>query len=79
MKRILFILVATMIISSCATEKTKKSEITFIVKFKNGTEIKVVGTDASATKNGFYIYHGGAQTSVFAKDEVLYILKDKEE
>ena len=72
MKKILFTLVATMIISSCAT---KKDETTFIVKFKNGTEVEVVGTNASASKNGFYIYHKGVQTSVFAKDEVLYILK----
>ena len=74
MKKILFTLVVTMIISSCATEK---NETTFIVKFKDGTEMKVVGTDASASKNGFYVYHRGAQTSVFAKDEVLYILKEQ--
>lgn len=77
MKKILFILAAIMIISSCTAEKTKKIETTFIVKFKDGTEVKVAGTDASATKNGFYIYHGGAQTSVFSKDEVLYILKEQ--
>ena len=74
MNKILFILVTIMIMSSCATEK---NETTFIVKFKDGTEVKVVGTDASAAKNGFYIYHRGAQTSVFAKDEILYILKEQ--
>lgn len=74
MKKILFILVATMIISSCATEN---EETTFIVKFKDGTEMKVVGTNATSTKNGFYVYHKGVHASVFAKDEVLYILKEK--
>lgn len=74
MKKILFILVATMIISSCTTEK---NETTFIVKFKDGTEMKVVGTDAHVGKNGFYVYHTGMQTSVFAQDEVLYILKEQ--
>ena len=74
MKRILLILVATMIISSCATEK---NETTFIVKFKDGTEMKILGTDASVGKNGFYVYHRGVQTSVFAKDEVLYILTEQ--
>lgn len=63
-----------MIISSCAT---RQDEATFIVKFKDGTEVKVVGTDASVGKNGFFVYHDGAQTSVFAKDEVLYILKEQ--
>lgn len=74
MKKILFTLVAIMIISSCATEK---EETTFIVKFKDGTEVKVVGTDAYVGKNGFHVYHKGMQTSVFAKDEVLYILKEQ--
>ena len=61
-----------MIMSSCTTEK---NETTFIVMLKDGTEVKVVGIDACATKNGFYVYHKGMQSSVFAKDEVLYILK----
>ena len=74
MKRILLILVATMIISSCATEK---NETTFIVKFKDGTEIKVLGIDTSASKEGFYVYHSITQTSVFNRDEVLYILKEQ--
>lgn len=75
MKKVLFILVAIMIISSCATETKKKNETTFCVKFKDGTEMQIVGTDASVSKNGFYVYHGGVQTSVFAKDEVLYIIR----
>lgn len=75
MKKILFILVATMIISSCTTEK---NETTFIVKFKDGTEMKVIGTDTNASKNSFYVYHQNYQTSVFAKDEVLYILKEQQ-
>lgn len=79
MKKILFILVATMIIISCSTETKKKNETTFIVKFKDGTEMQVIGTDANVGKHVFFVYHGGVQTSVFAKDEVLYILKDKEE
>ena len=74
MKKILFTLVAIMIISSCTAEK---EETTFIVKFKDGTEIKVVGTDAHVGKNGFYVYHTGMQTSVFAKDETLYIVKEQ--
>lgn len=74
MKKILFTLVATMIISSCTIGK---DEATFIVKFKDGTEMKVVGTDASVRKNGFYIEHKGTQTSVFAKDEVLCIVKEQ--
>lgn len=74
MKKILFTVVAILIISSCTT---RQDEATFIVKFKDGTEVKVVGTDASVGKNGFFVYHNGAQTSVFAKDEVLYILKEQ--
>lgn len=74
MKRILLILVATMIISSCATEK---NETTFIVKFKDGTEMKILGTDANVGKHGFYVYHTDLASSVFAKDEVLYIIKNE--
>lgn len=74
MKKILFALIVTIIISSCTT---RQDEATFIVKFKDGTEVKVVGTDASVSKNAFYVHHDGVQTSVFAKDEVLYILKEQ--
>ena len=52
MRKILFILVTTIMISSC-----NASETTFIVKFKNGTEMKVVGIDTYANKDCFYIYH----------------------
>lgn len=76
MKKVLFTVVATLIISSCTTGNDN-DEATFVVKFKDGTEVKVVGTDASVGKNGFYIEHKGTQTSVFAKDEVLYILKEQ--
>ena len=74
MKKILFTLAATMIISSCVT---KKEETIFIVKFKDGTEMKILGTDASVGKNGFYVYHTDLTSSVFAKDEVLYIIKSE--
>lgn len=80
MKKILFTVVATLIISSCPTEKEEIT--TFIVKFKDGTEMRVIGTDASASRDAFYVYHDRVQTSVFTKDEVLYIVKefkDKEE
>lgn len=72
MKKILFVLVATMIISSCATEK---EETTFIVKFKDGTKMEILGIDTSANNNAFYIYHKDYQSSVFSKDDVLYIIK----
>ena len=74
MKKILFIFVATMMISSCTTERP---ETTFVVKFQDGTEMKVVGINASALKNSFCVYHKGGQASVFAKEEVLYILKEQ--
>lgn len=74
MKKILFIFVATMMISSCTRERP---ETTFVVKFKDGTEMKVVGIDASASKNCFFVYHKGWQASVFDKDEILYILKEQ--
>lgn len=43
MKKILFTVVATLIISSCTTGNDN-NETTFIVKFKDDTEMKVVST-----------------------------------
>lgn len=74
MKKILFTLIATMIISSCGT---KREETTFIVKFKDGTEMKVVGTNISDSRNCIYLYHKDYQASVFDKEEILYILKEQ--
>lgn len=72
MRKILFIVVATMIISSCAT---KKKETTFIVKFKDGIEMEILGIETRAGKNAFYVHHKDFQISVFSKDDVLYIIK----
>ena len=74
MKKILFIVITTMIISSCNTEKPKT---TFIVKFKDNTEMKVVGTNVSDSRGCIYLYHKDNQASVFVKDEILYILKEQ--
>ena len=74
MKKILFTVFATMVISSCDTEKP---ETTFIVKFKDGTEMKVVGTDTGDSRGCIYLYHKDNQASIFVKDEILYIVKEQ--
>lgn len=73
MKKLLFILFIVLL-SSCSTPE--KSEVYFTVYFKNGNELAIKGIDADATKNAFIVYHSNYVTSVFNKDEVLYIIKE---
>lgn len=77
MKKILFTLIATIIISSCTTGNDN-DEATFIVKFKDGTEVKVVGTNISDSRNCIYLYDNDKQVSVLNQYEVLYILKEQQ-
>lgn len=70
MKKLFLTLFIGIFLISC-TSNHKPS--TYIVAFKNGTEIEVEGRDSYASKDGFAVVHIDGNKSIFNKDEVLYI------
>ena len=71
MKKILITLLCAMFLISC---DNKRQEITYIVKFKDGLQMEVVGHYATISKNSAYVmsYDG---TYNFSREEILYIIK----
>lgn len=70
MKKLFFTLFIGIFLISC-TSNHKLS--TYIVVFKNGTEIEVEGRDSYASDTCFAVVHVDGGKSVFNKDEVQYI------
>jgi hypothetical protein len=71
MKKILITLFCALLFISCANERR---EITYIVKFKDGSQMEVVGHYSTISKHSAYVmsYDGSYN---FNRDEILYIIK----
>lgn len=74
MKR--FILLLVLIFSICSCNYNVNNDITtYVIKFKDGTEIEMMAKDCYTTKQGYVVSHEKGQHSIFNMDEVVYILK----
>lgn len=74
MKR--FILLLVLIFSICSCDyKVNDNTTTYVIKFKDGTEVEMMAKDCYTTKEGYVVCHGNGQHSIFNIDEVVYILK----
>lgn len=71
MKKILITLFCVLLLISCDNER---KEITYIVKFKDGSQMEVVGHYSAISKHSAYVmaYDGSYN---FNRDEILYIIK----
>ena len=71
MKKILITLLCVLLFISCNDER---KEITYIVKFKDGSQIEVIGYYSTISKHSAYVmsYDGSYN---FNRDEILYIIK----
>ena len=72
MKKILITLFCALLFISCDNDERK--EITYIVKFKDGSQMEVVGNYSTIGKHSAYVmsYDGSYN---FNRDEILYIIK----
>jgi hypothetical protein len=71
MKKILITLFCVLIFISCCNERR---EITYIVKFKDGSQMEVIGHYSIMSKHSTCILsHDGSYN--FNQDEILYIIK----
>ena len=74
MKR--FILLLVLIFSICSCNYNVNNDITtYVIKFKDGTEVEMMAKDCYTTKQGYVVCHEKGQHSIFNIDEVVYILK----
>lgn len=71
MKKILIILLCAMSLISC---DNKRQEITYIVKFKDGSQMEVVGHYSAISRNSAYVVSCDGSYN-FNRDEILYIIK----
>lgn len=71
MKKILMLLFCVLLSISCSD---KRKETTYIVKFKDGSQMEVIGYYSTISKHSAYVmsYEGSYN---FNRDEVLYIIK----
>jgi hypothetical protein len=74
MKR--FILLLVLIFSICSCNYNVNNDITtYVIKFKDATEVEMLAADCYTTKQGYVVCHEKGQHSIFNIDEVVYILK----
>lgn len=71
MKKILIALLGIMLLISCDNER---KEITYIVKFKDGSQMEVVGHYSTISKHSAYVMSCDGSYN-FNRDEILYIIK----
>lgn len=71
MKKILITVICALLFVSCNVER---KEITYIVKFKDGTQMEVVGHYSSISKHSAYVLTDDGSYN-FNRDEILYIIK----
>ena len=71
MKKILITLFCVLLLISC---NHKWKEITYIVKFKDGSQMEIVGHYSTTSKN--YVFISSWDSSyTFNRDKILYIIK----
>ena len=71
MKKILITVFSVLLLISCSEER---KEITYIVKFKDGSQMEVVGYYSTISRHSAYVMsHDGSYN--FNRDEILYIIK----
>jgi hypothetical protein len=70
MKKILITVICALIFVSC----NERKDITYIVKFKDGTEMEVVGHYSSISRHSAYVLSSDGSYN-FNRDEILYIIK----
>ena len=76
MKRFILLLILTLSICSCSCDyKVNDNTTTYVIKFKDGTEVEMMAKDCYTTKQGYVVCHEKGQHSIFNIDEVTYILK----
>ena len=73
MKRFILLLILALSIYSCDSNTYGKT--TYVIKFKDGTEVEMLAADCYTTKQGYVVCHEKGQHSIFNIDEVVYILK----
>lgn len=71
MKKILITLLCVLSFMSC---DNKRQEITYIVKFKDGSQIEVVGHYSTISRHSAYVISCDGSYN-FNRDEILYIIK----
>ena len=71
MKKILIIVICALLLFSCRDER---KEITYIVKFKDGSQMEVVGHYSTISKHSAYDLSSDGSYN-FNRDEILYIIK----
>lgn len=71
MKKILITVICGLLFISC---KVERKEITYIVKFKDGTEMEVVGQYSTISRSSAYVLSSDGSYN-FNRDEILYIIK----
>lgn len=71
MKKILITLFCVLLLISCDNER---KEITYIVKFKDGSQMEVVGHYSTISKHSAYVMSRDGSYN-FNRDEILYIIK----
>ena len=71
MKKILIIVICALLLFSCRDER---KEITYIVKFKDGSQMEVVGHYSTISKHSAYVLSSDGSYN-FNRDEILYIIK----
>lgn len=71
MKKILITVICALLFVSC---KVERKDITYIVKFKDGTEMEVVGQYSSISRYSAYVLSSEGSYN-FNRDEILYIIK----
>lgn len=71
MRKILITVICALLLFSCMDER---KEITYIVKFKDGSQMEIVGHYSIISKHSAYVLSfDGAYD--FNRDEILYIVK----
>lgn len=71
MKKILIAVICALLFISC---NDKRKEITYIVKFKDGSQMEVIGHYSIISKHSAYVLSSDGSYD-FNRDEILYIVK----
>lgn len=71
MRKILITVICALLFVSC---KVERKDITYIVKFKDGSQMEVVGYYSTISRHSAYVFSSDGSYN-FNRDEILYIVK----